>query len=138
MYGHALNPPDKHERRGLDTPASHESPEGLPVSTDSQTLPTWRDPNGRDFPPTPFETALLTEETFTRAQLADAMSMAYRWGYEARIDEEEAAWPPSDFLISGGLIQGLDRKARRDEWDAAANLPRPGDFRGLNDRQVAA
>lgn len=87
----------------------------------------------------PVVTALREQETFDRAQLAWLMNEAYRWGYEARVDEENSAYPPPSVFASGQHFRELDRKNYRDECDAAARLPRPGDFKGVpNERQVAA
>lgn len=86
--------------------------------------------------------ALHTQDVFDRAQLAWLMSEAFRWGYEARQDEENAAWPPASYFIAGEHLRDLDRKAYRDACDQASRLPRPGDLKGtekrINSQQVAA
>lgn len=88
----------------------------------------------------PVVTALREQDTFDRAQLAWLMNEAYRWGYEARVDEENTAYPPTGVFASGQHYRELDRKKYRDECDAAARLPRPGDFRGVaaDDQRAAA
>lgn len=86
----------------------------------------------------PVVTALHTRETFDRAQVAWIMAEAYRWGYEARVDEENAAWPPPQVFTLG---KWYEQASERQRADAAARLPRPGDFRGLeshSDTQAAA
>jgi hypothetical protein len=75
--------------------------------------------------------ALRTSETFTRDQVAWLMAEAMRWGYERRVDEENAAWPADSYFVAGELFRDLDRKAYREACDAAARLPRPGDFKGV-------
>jgi hypothetical protein len=79
----------------------------------------------------PVAEALRTCETFTRDQVAWLMAEAMRWGYEQRVDEENEAWPEASYFVAGELIRDLDRKAYREACDAAARLPRPGDFRGV-------
>lgn len=75
----------------------------------------------------PVVTALQNQETFDRAQLAWLMDLAYRWGYEARVDEENCAWPPSKVFTLG---KWYDQAEERAKADAAARLPRPNDFKG--------
>ncbi len=97
--------------------------------------------------------ALASQETFTRAQVAWLMSEAMRWGYEARdeedrgfwagynarVAEENAAYPPPKVFTLG---RWFDQATERQKADAAARLPRPGDFKGqsapTHDAQVAA
>jgi hypothetical protein len=81
-------------------------------------------------PESPVAAALRSCESFTRDQVAWLMAEAMRWGYERRVDEENDAWPPDAYFIAGELFRDLDRKAYRDAHDAAALLPRPGDFKG--------
>lgn len=85
-----------------------------------------------DIGPSPcaVEDALNSQETFTRAQVAWLMSEAYRWGYEARVDEENGAWPEASVFSAGETINAIERKQLRNEADAASRLPRPGDFLG--------
>jgi hypothetical protein len=96
---------------------------------------------------------LLTLTTFDRTQVAWLMAQAFRCGYElrdeedrgfqagynARVAEENAAYPPAAYFIAKEHFYDLDRMAYREECDAPARLPRPGDFRGVREReQVAA
>jgi hypothetical protein len=78
----------------------------------------------------PVVTALLTQETFDRTQMAWLMSLAGRWGYEARVDEENHGWPEPGVFAAGDTIKAIDQRAYRRACDAAAGLPRPGDYRG--------
>lgn len=98
--------------------------------------------------------ALKNQQHFTREQAAWLMSQAMRWGYEQRDDEDSGFWAgywhrvaeenaearEEQLVFNGGAtIRAGERQARREEWDAAASLPRPGDFRGLeSERQAAA
>jgi hypothetical protein len=82
--------------------------------------------------------ALNRNTSFDRAQVAWLMNEAYRWGYEARVDEENVAYPPASIFIAGEHFRDLDRQRYRAECDAAARLPRPGDFKGVGDQRVAA
>ncbi|MFF0378646.1 hypothetical protein [Actinoplanes missouriensis] len=80
--------------------------------------------------------ALNTQDTFDRAQVAWLMSQAMRWGYENRIAEENAAYPPEPVFILG---RWFDQATERARADATARWPRPGDFRGhASKQQVAA
>lgn len=72
-------------------------------------------------------TALRDNTTFDRAQLAWLMAEAYRWGYEARVDEENGAWPPPKVFNLG---KWFDQATERQRADNAARLPRPSDHRG--------
>jgi hypothetical protein len=65
--------------------------------------------------------------TFSRDQVARLLATAYRYGYEARVDEEERAYPPPPVRILGRWVDQVDYRRR---FDAAARLPRPGDFQG--------
>jgi hypothetical protein len=75
----------------------------------------------------PAAEALLTQETFTRDQVARLMAHAMRWGYENRVAEENAAWPPAKVFTLGRWYEQADERAKA---DAAARLPRPEDFPG--------
>jgi hypothetical protein len=75
----------------------------------------------------PVVSALLHAETFTRGQVAWLIAEAMRWGYEARVNEENAAWPPPEIFTLGRWYTQAEERAKA---DAAARLPRPGDFRG--------
>lgn len=93
----------------------------------------------------PVVTALREQETFDRAQVAWLMHTAYRWGYEARVDEENHDWPDPSVFCAGNTIKAINQRAHRAECDQAAGLPRPGDHRGgpvawddLAEQQVAA
>jgi len=86
--------------------------------------------------------ALRGRDMFDRAQLAWLMSVAYRWGYEARVDEENGAWPPGPIKVAG---RWYEQAVEREKADATARLSRPGDYRGgpvewaePGDLQVAA
>lgn len=72
---------------------------------------------------------------FTRDQVAWLMGTAQRWGYEARVDEENASYPPPPVRVLG---QWYDQARAREEADAAARLPRPNDFKGLDNMEAAA
>lgn len=74
----------------------------------------------------PVVAALNTQEAFTREQVAWLMSEAMRWGYDARVDEENAAYPPPKLVMG----KWFDQAAERQKADATARLPRPGDFKG--------
>ncbi len=73
--------------------------------------------------------ALRTQETFTRDQATWLFQLGLRWGYEARVDEENADWPPPKVFTLG---RWYDQAAERAKADAEAQLPRTGDFRGLS------
>lgn len=81
--------------------------------------------------------ALRTQHTFTRDQVAWLMATAMRWGYENRVAEENAAWPAPKIFTLG---RWFDQATERAKADAAARLPRPGDFRGrdASSRRAAA
>ncbi|BAL87264.1 hypothetical protein AMIS_20440 [Actinoplanes missouriensis 431] len=109
----------------------------------------------RESPPEPdadrVAQALRTQDSFDRAQAAWLIHAAFQSGYElgiteaggfhagyrARVDEENATWPPPKVFTLG---RWYDQAAERAEADAAARLPRPGDFRGRDTppAQVAA
>lgn len=97
--------------------------------------------------------ALRTQETFDRAQVAWLMATAQRWGFEAgyeegRRDELMLASVAASYAHDGSSFDARvtecdnRQRARRQESDAAARLPRPGDYRperGQRDKgQVAA
>lgn len=86
--------------------------------------------------------AALSDENhaFTRGQVALLMAEAFRWGYEhhdtetcdchseywaQRTAEEEATYPPAKVHILG---KWYDQAARRQQADADARNPRPGDY----------
>jgi hypothetical protein len=71
--------------------------------------------------------ALRTLQTFTREQVAWLMSTAMRWGYELRVDEENAAYPPTPVFQLG---RWFDQAEQRQKADADAKLPRLGDHPG--------
>lgn len=59
---------------------------------------------------------------FTRDEVADLIAVAIRWGYEVRVDEENAAYPPAGAELvfnAGEHIRAVDRKRYREERDAA-------------------
>ncbi len=90
--------------------------------------------NASDDPPSsehPVAHALRTQDMFTRDQVAWLMAEAMRWGYERRVDEENAPWPADTYFVAGDLFRDLDRKAYREARDTAARLPRPDDFKGM-------
>lgn len=75
--------------------------------------------------------ALRTQQTFTRDQVAWLMAQAMRWGYEHRVDEENAVWPDTELIFSAGdTIKAIEREQTRRAFDAASRLPSPGDYRG--------
>lgn len=74
--------------------------------------------------------ALRENETFDRAQLAWLMALAARWGYEARVDEENAGWPEPAVFCAGDTIKAIDQRTYRAACDSAAQLPRPNDHVG--------
>ena len=97
--------------------------------------------------------ALEGQESFTREQVAWLMNEAMRWGYElrdeedrgfhagylARVAEENATYPPADVLIRHrDIVVGVNQRTYRAECDAAARLPRPGDFKGRGQAAVDA
>lgn len=83
----------------------------------------------------PVVTALREQDTFDRAQLAWLMNEAYRWGYEARVDEENAAYPPPKVFTLG---RWYDQALERAKADAAARIPRANDFQGVERRPSRA
>lgn len=74
--------------------------------------------------------ALRTLETFTRTQVAWLMSTAMRWGYELRVDEENAAYPPAPIFNARDTERALDQHAYRAQCDQAARVARLGDHPG--------
>lgn len=89
----------------------------------------------------PVVTALRTQQWFNREQVEWLMRLAGRWGYETRVDEENAGYPEPPIIVAGKLFDQVDY---RRQCDQAARLPRPGDHRGGpvepwgDDAQVAA
>lgn len=71
--------------------------------------------------------ALRAAQSFTREQVAYLMALAMRWGYENRVAEENDSYPPEPVFVLG---RWYDQAAERQKADAAARLPRPGDFKG--------
>ncbi|GAA0493932.1 hypothetical protein Ade02nite_20930 [Paractinoplanes deccanensis] len=71
--------------------------------------------------------ALRHQQTFNRAEVAWLMALAGQWGYEARVDEENATWPPPKVFTLG---RWFDQPIERRKADATARLPRPGDHKG--------
>lgn len=65
--------------------------------------------------------------TLTRGQLAWLMATAQRWGYEVRVDEENASYPPPPLMVAGRWMDQADYRRR---CDNAARMPRPDDYRG--------
>ncbi len=98
----------------------------------------------------PVVAALRENASFDRAQVAWLMAQAQRWGYDVgyeqgQRDERELASIAADYAYTGSFsaentLRDLKKRDRRREADAAARLPRPSDFRGLEtpDNQVAA
>src|SRR5690348_8926433 len=95
--------------------------------------------------------ALRSQETFDRDQVAWLMSQAQRWGYDigyedGQRDERElasiaAAYASTSSFSAEATARDIKKRNRRKEADAAARLPRPGDFRGREgqaDSRVAA
>jgi hypothetical protein len=59
---------------------------------------------------------------FTRDEVAELIATAVRWGYEARVDEENATYPPADAELAfnaGEHIRAVARIRYREECDAA-------------------
>jgi hypothetical protein len=71
--------------------------------------------------------ALRTQETFTRDQATWLFQLGLRWGYEARVDEENSDYPPPMVFTLG---RWYDQAEERAKANAAARLHRPGDFCG--------
>ena len=94
------------------------------MTTDCQTGTVTRDPDDKI---SPIEHALRTQQTFTREQVAWLMAEAMRWGYETRVDEENASYPPQRVFTLG---KWFDQATERRKADASAHLSRPGDFKG--------
>lgn len=99
----------------------------------------------------PVVAALQSQETFDRAQLAWLMAQAMRWGYDlgyedGQRDEIELASVAAAYAHTGDFsaeatLRDIKKRNRRQESDAAARLPRPGDFKGRGGQtatQVAA
>lgn len=71
----------------------------------------------------------LAAGEFTGHELALLMGAAYRWGYEKRVEEENARLTPIAFCASE-VIRDLERLAYRKECDRVAGQPRPTDYPG--------
>lgn len=99
--------------------------------------------------------ALRTQQTFTSEQLAWLMGAAQRWGYEAgyedgRADEISLSAVTAHYAQLGPFSAELtwretSKRARRQESDSSARLPRIGDHPGgpvawdePNEQQAAA
>jgi hypothetical protein len=94
--------------------------------------------------------ALRDEETFDRAQLAWLMAQAMRWGYDLGYERGQrdelglatvaAAYAHTGSFTAENTAREVKKAAYRRECDAAAKLPRPGDYRPArqDDGQVAA
>jgi hypothetical protein len=68
---------------------------------------------------------------FTRDQVAYLMGTAQRWGYEAREAEERDEWTALQARPQVKVMgRWYDQATERAKHDAAASLPRLGDFRG--------
>lgn len=65
------------------------------------------------------------DATFTAEQMAYLMSTAMRWGYEARVDEENAAYPPPPVFAFGRWFEQAKARAEAD-----ARKPGPDAFQG--------
>jgi hypothetical protein len=93
----------------------------------------------RDTPPEPdgdrVAEALRTVETFTRDQAIWLFQLGLRWGYETRVDEENNAYPPPKVFTLG---RWYDQATERAKADAAARLPRTGDYRGRDTQPMRA
>lgn len=88
--------------------------------------------------------ALRDQQNFNRGQVAWLMSQAMRWGhdlgYEAgyqqgQRDELALATVAAEYanrhpFSAQETVNSLKRRQYREACDAAARLPRPGDFRG--------
>ena len=98
------------------------------MTVNEQSPPTEGLPRDRQTPDV--AEALRTQQTFNRAQAAWLIALGYRWGYEARVDEENAGWPKPTVFCAGDVIDGIDQRAYRRQCDQAARLPRPGDHCG--------
>lgn len=71
----------------------------------------------------------LAAGEFTGEDLALLMGAAYRWGYEKRVQEEDAGFTPVTFSAME-VIRDLERLAYRKECDRVAGQPRPTDYPG--------
>lgn len=96
----------------------------------------------------PVAEALRTQDTFDRAQVAWLMSQAIRWGYDlgyedGQRDEQALATVAAEYanthpFSARETVASLNRRRYREQCDAAARLPRPGDFRGRGTPHRAA
>lgn len=64
---------------------------------------------------------------FTRGEVAGLTAMAWRWGYEARVDEENARYPPPKIMSFG---QWYEQALYRQECDRRARQPWATDDQG--------
>lgn len=88
--------------------------------------------------------ALRDNTSFDREQAAWLMSQAMRWGYDlgyedGQRDEQALASVAAEYandhpFSAQATIKSLEKRAYREECDAAARLPRPGDFKGAGRR----
>lgn len=67
------------------------------------------------------------DHRFNRTEIAYLMAVAYRWGYEHRVDEENRCWPPPKVRAFGAWF---DQAAYRQDCDNAARKPWPTDDQG--------
>lgn len=88
----------------------------------------------------PVAEALRTQETFGRAQVAWLMSLSMGWGYDLGYEDGQrdelalasvaAAYSSTKTFSAEVTERGIKQRNQRREADAAARLPRPGDYRG--------
>jgi hypothetical protein len=92
--------------------------------------------------------ALRDQQSFNRSQVAWLMSRAMGWGYDlgyeaGQRDELVLATVAAEYagrhpFSAHETVKSLNRRRYREECDAAARLPRPGDFRGCGAARQAA
>lgn len=51
------------------------------------------------------------DHLFTGSQVAVLIASAIRWGYESRVDEENARWPADPWLLVAGEL--MEREVAR-------------------------
>lgn len=68
------------------------------------------------------------DHLFTRDQVAYLMAAAQRWGYDARVAEEDEAFVSAEPVQLFG--QWFDQAQYRKEADRVASLPRINDYQG--------
>jgi hypothetical protein len=51
---------------------------------------------------------------FTRAEIAELIAAAFRWGYEHRVDEENATYPPPPIMFRGQWWDQAEERRRHD------------------------